>query len=72
MNCKHWREYDSEETGAMYEYCKAKGEKCSCTGVRIQCNYPDYFNIPKHRIKAQKKKDSINKTIAAVMPERNG
>ena len=66
MTCKHWRELDSDN--GCFEYCRAKGKACGCSGVLTQCNYRDYFNIPIGRIKKQKELDSINRTTAQVEP----
>lgn len=59
-NCSVWREYD------FGEVCRGSGKSCSCSGVLLTCNYPQYFNIPKHRIKAQREKDRIDDTVADV------
>lgn len=62
-NCRWWRD-DSDDHGRSYEYCRAKGEVCSCSGVLMQCDYPMYFNIPAHRVQTQRLKDMNNNAMA--------
>ena len=40
--CKYWIELD-DDSGFMFEYCKAKKMKVGCCGVKEQCWYPNRF-----------------------------
>jgi hypothetical protein len=62
-SCKWWRETDGEN-GNIFEYCKAKKAKCTCASVYYQCDYPSYYNVPRHRIAELKRWDSIARGIA--------
>ncbi len=42
MDCKIWREVDRED-GSTVEYCKSARSSCTCSGVKHQCNFPEYF-----------------------------
>ena len=64
--CRHWIELD-KESGHIYEYCKAKQQRCSCAGGLSACNFPLYFNIPVHRIKDQRARDRMNDTVASIV-----
>lgn len=41
--CKHWKELDSAATGREFEYCREKDQRCTCAGVKKQCDYPEHF-----------------------------
>ena len=40
--CNQWIELENEKEG-LYEYCKGTMKKCTCAGVKNQCNYPKHF-----------------------------
>jgi len=67
VNCKHWTELD-DELGCLFEFCKAKEVKVTCAGVLHLCAHPAYFNIPRHRISAQKRRDDIERGKAWLEP----
>lgn len=60
--CNHWREAE-KENGTTYEYCKGVGAMCRCGGALANCEYPDFFNIPKHRIPEARKRFFINRDV---------
>ena len=62
MNCRHWHEQDG------YEICYATGKKCACSAQYTQCGYPEYFNVSPFRAKQLRRKDSINRSVAAIEP----
>lgn len=41
MGCKHWSELD-DEVSQSYEFCRATGRQCSCSGVKEECNNGRY------------------------------
>lgn len=42
LSCKNWIELDYEYIGTI-EICKANHKKCTCSGVRSQCDFPNLF-----------------------------
>ena len=58
--CDHWREYE-RDNGTTYEYCKGVGSMCRCGGELTSCEYPDFFNIPTHRIPEARRRFCINR-----------
>lgn len=60
-SCRHWFEEDGE-------YCKAKRQSCTCSGLLTQCDYPLYFNASDEAVKDQRILDSIERTKAEVEP----
>ena len=58
--CKHYREVDSDYHGS-YEFCYGRWRRCGCSGVKEQCNYPEYFEIEKENLRCQTLKNPINK-----------
>lgn len=39
--CNYWIELENEK--GLYEYCRGALKKCTCSGVKGQCNYALYF-----------------------------
>ena len=39
--CEHWIELDDER--GCFEYCRGKRKKCTCAGIKYQCDYPEFF-----------------------------
>jgi len=37
--CKHWIELDNSR--GLYEFCRKKCERCVCSGIIEQCDYPE-------------------------------
>ena len=39
--CRHWIELD--DVNGLFEYCRGRGRRCTCSGTINQCDYPEYF-----------------------------
>ena len=63
VDCWHWQELD-DESGQLYEYCRAKRQRCACSGYFKQCNYKRYFNANPRKIRRLNERDSILKLTA--------
>lgn len=44
--CEHW--YEEEFRCGLREICRGNNNKnCTCSGVKKQCNYPEFFKEAK-------------------------